>query len=194
MGKVWSEAEDSPARPTPPREKKCRDCEFTCKLQIQMNRHKEKCVKREPGQGSPMPLKKWKLKLKAEKGSLASPGSGRGKTFPKEARRASEGFVKNGSLTKKGSVKKAKASPYAEPGQGVPCSECQKEFRNQAVLDRHFEDLHQPGEFPCPGEQDICGKVFTSRNKMSSHYSRNCNPNNPAGAQAISRRRASMGV
>lgn len=37
---------------------------------------------------------------------------------------------------------------------------------------RHFEDLHQPGEFPCPGDESICGKVFTSRNKMSSHYSR----------------------
>ena len=130
-------------------------------------------MKREPGQGSPMPLKKWKLKLKAEKGSLASPGSGRGKTFPKEARRASEGFVKNGSLTKKGSVKKAKASPYAEPGQGVPCSECQKEFRNQAVLDRHFEDLHQvrrpapapapapapsPGSSPAPASRPSAGR------------------------------------
>ena len=41
-----------------------------------------------------------------------------------------------------------------------------------ALLCRHFEDLHQPGEFPCPGDERICGKVFTSRNKMSSHYSR----------------------
>ena len=45
-------------------------------------------------------------------------------------------------------------------------------WTNTALLCRHFEDLHQPGEFPCPGDERICGKVFTSRNKMSSHYSR----------------------
>jgi hypothetical protein len=53
-----------------------------------------------------------------------------------------------------------------------------------------FEDIHQPGDYPCPGPD--CGKVplvlslhssqvFTSRNKMSSHRSRNCNPNKPKG-------------
>ena len=46
---------------------------------------------------------------------------------------------------------------------------------------RHFEDLHQPGEFPCPGDESICGKVFTSRNKMSSHYSRYYNSRLPFG-------------
>ena len=35
-----------------------------------------------------------------------------------------------------GSGKKPKKSPYVSPGKGVPCSECKKEFRNQAVLDR----------------------------------------------------------
>merc|ERR1719239_1205005 len=40
---------ESPTRAatkTPPREKKCQDCGFTCRLQIQMNRHKNLCVKR----------------------------------------------------------------------------------------------------------------------------------------------------
>ena len=86
-----------------------------------------------------------------------------------------------------------KKSPYTSPGNGVSFMECGKEFKNQAGMDRHFEDIHQPGNFPSPGDKMICGKVFTSRNNMSSHYSRNCNPNNPAGAQAIARRRAKMG-
>merc|ERR1719289_236699 len=41
---------ESPTRAatkTPPREKKCQDCGFTCRLQIQMNRHKNLCVKKE---------------------------------------------------------------------------------------------------------------------------------------------------
>ena len=45
-------------------------------------------------------------------------------------------------------------------------------IRSEIEPCRHFEDLHQPGEFPCPGDEKLCGKVFTSRNKMSSHYSR----------------------
>ena len=73
------------------------------------------------------------------------------------------------------------------------CKECGKEFASEAGKDRHIEDIHQSGNFPCPGDKEICGKVFSSRNKMSSHYSRHCNPNNPAGAQAIARRRAKMG-
>ena len=60
-------------------------------------------------------------------------------------------------------------------GAGVACSECGKRFKSTANMQRHFEDIHQPGEFPCRG----CGKMFTSRNKMSSHYSRHCNPTNP---------------
>ena len=37
------------------------------------------------------------------------------------------------------SGKKSKKSPYVSPGKGKPCPECNKEFRNQAVLDR-FEN------------------------------------------------------
>lgn len=172
---------ESPARSTtktPPREKKCQDCGFTCRLQIQMNRHKNLCVKKEFSSSTKAsPGSKWKLKVKERKKSDEG--------IPPKSRR---------SFQEDGSGKKPKKSPYVSPGKGVPCRECNKEFRNQAVLDRHFEDLHQPGEFPCPGDERICGKVFTSRNKMSSHYSRNCNPNNPAGAQAIARRRASLGL
>jgi len=58
---------------------------------------------------------------------------------------------------------------------GVPCPQCGKLFKSTGPMQRHFEDIHQPGEFPCKG----CGKMFTSKNKMSSHYSRHCNPLNP---------------
>ena len=57
--------------------------------------------------------------------------------------------------------------------EGVPCTDCGKRFRTRPAMQRHFEDIHQPGEFPCRG----CGKMFTSKNKQSSHYSRHCNPN-----------------
>merc|ERR1719300_735210 len=157
---------ESPTRAdtkTPPREKKCQDCGFTCRLQIQMNRHKNLCVKKEGSSArKASPGSKWKLKVKERKKSDEGSFSKRKRSFQEED---------NG--------KKSKKSPYVSPGKGKPCPECNKEFRNQAVLDRHFEDLHQPGEFPCPGDEKLCGKVFTSRNKMSSHYSRNCNPNNP---------------
>lgn len=168
---VWSEAGGS-GKPRGGR--RCPDCDFTCKLQIQLKRHREVCGGGARGKSSAGP-KSWKLKVKTV--GLAT------KRSSALARRAGPGE----------GGKKAKKSPYVSPGKGKPCNDCGKEFRNEAVLERHIEDLHRPGEFPCPGEQAICGKVFTSRNKMSSHYSRNCNPNNPAGAQAIARRRASLG-
>ena len=61
---------------------------------------------------------------------------------------------------------------YDDPpeGEGHACPECGKRFKVRTAMMRHFEDLHQPGEFPCKG----CGKMFTSKNKQSSHYSRNC--------------------
>jgi len=58
---------------------------------------------------------------------------------------------------------------------GVPCTECGKRFKTRGPMLRHFEDIHQSGEFPCKG----CGKMFSSKNKMSSHFSRHCNPLNP---------------
>ena len=83
------------------------------------------------------------------------------------------------------------ADPNEDPGTGTSCPLCGKQFPKNGPMRRHFEDIHQPGEYPCPGEG--CGKVrfqyfskltnfmqiFTSKNKMSSHRSRNCNPNNP---------------
>ena len=60
-------------------------------------------------------------------------------------------------------------------GEGFPCKECGKEFRTQSMAEFHYTDVHVTGHFPCKGN---CGKVFTSKNKMSSHWSRHCNPRN----------------
>jgi len=60
-----------------------------------------------------------------------------------------------------------------DPGDGKECPVCKKQFTSNGPMRRHFEDIHQPGEFPCKG----CGKVFSSKNKVSSHYSRNCKRN-----------------
>jgi len=57
-----------------------------------------------------------------------------------------------------------------DPGDGKICPVCSKEFQSNGPMRRHFEDIHQPGEFPCKG----CGRVFSSKNKVSSHFSRNC--------------------
>lgn len=159
----------SPSTAPSPKKRKCPDCDFTCVLQIQMNRHALVCLKKKAAE-SPK-VKKWKIKIKDLSGkSLKSPAA----TIP-------------------GGKLKPKKSAYAEPGKGHPCKECGKEFRSEANMLRHHEDLHQPGEFPCPGDPKLCGKVFTSRNKMSSHFSRNCNPNNPNALAVIEKRRASLG-
>ena len=71
---------------------------------------------------------------------------------------------------RKGGESKHVAEKGEDPGTGTVCPLCSKEFPKNGPMRRHFEDIHQPGEFPCAG----CGKVFTSKNKMSSHYSRNC--------------------
>ena len=56
------------------------------------------------------------------------------------------------------------------PGKGFACPDCGKEFISKSKMTAHNIDIHQPGEFPCPGI--ACGKVFTSKNKQTSHYSK----------------------
>jgi len=79
------------------------------------------------------------------------------------------------SIKKNGDTSVVVAGPDQTAGEGTVCPICSKEFPKNGPMRRHFEDIHQPGEFPCSG----CQKMFTSKNKMSSHYSRHCNPNNP---------------
>jgi len=52
-------------------------------------------------------------------------------------------------------------------GGGV-CPLCSKTIVTN--LKRHMEDIHFPGEFPCPH----CGKVFSSKNKLASHVAQTC--------------------
>jgi len=52
-------------------------------------------------------------------------------------------------------------------GGGV-CPVCSKSIVTN--LKRHMEDIHFPGEFPCPH----CGKIFSSKNKLASHVSQTC--------------------
>lgn len=59
-------------------------------------------------------------------------------------------------------------------GEGFPCGECGRVYKTESMQKFHYTDVHVQGHFPCRGN---CGKVFTSSNKMSSHYSRHCNPN-----------------
>ena len=91
-------------------------------------------------------------------------------------KRAKEFKIKNLTSTtsapkkKKSLNSKLVAEEGQDPGSGTICPLCFKEFPKNGPMRRHFEDIHQPGKFPCAG----CQKVFSSRNKMSSHYSRNC--------------------
>ena len=82
---------------------------------------------------------------------------------------------KNGAILLKSDIKSSKlvAEAGQTAGNGNICPVCAKEFPKKQAMRTHFEDIHQPGEFPCSG----CHKIFTSRNKMSSHYLTHCNPN-----------------
>ena len=83
------------------------------------------------------------------------------------------GQISAGGKQKRTGGEAVVAGPGEEAGAGKICRLCSKEFPSNGPMRRHFEDIHQPGEYPCKG----CGKMFTSNNKMSSHYSRHCNPN-----------------
>merc|ERR1719398_190584 len=79
---------ESPARSTtktPPREKKCQDCGFTCRLQIQMNRHKNLCLKKEFSSSTKAsPGSKWKLKVKDRRKSDEGSSAKRRRSFQDE--------------------------------------------------------------------------------------------------------------
>ena len=53
-----------------------------------------------------------------------------------------------------------------DPGTGTSCPLCGKQFPKNGPMRRHFEDIHQPGEYPCPGEG--CGKVRFLDSKISN--------------------------
>ena len=84
---------------------------------------------------------------------------------------------KNSKLisNKRRSVNPRRPQQDIPEGEGFPCRECGKIFRTESMEKFHYTDVHEQGYFPCKGG---CGKIFTSKNKMSSHWSRHCNPRN----------------
>ena len=154
--------ECSPPRPEEklPVEFRCLECGLMFNLKIRLNRHmKNHAKKREMMDNM--------LSVKAE---MMTPNktSTPTKTPSTKTPTSKKISIKTESASKKPRCPKN----YIEPptGEGVACPDCGKRFRSQGPMMRHFEDLHQPGEYPCRG----CGRVFSSKNKVSSHYSRNC--------------------
>jgi len=130
----------------------CPECPMTFNLKIRLNRHIKLHDKKEIAIADVSEMKKLLKKRKISN--------------------ASAGFTNDPpSKPKQG----PKVWTPAEGEEGIPCTECGKRFKNRGAMLRHFEDIHQSGEYPCKG----CGKMFSSKNKMSSHYSRHCNPLNP---------------
>merc|ERR1719334_609139 len=221
----------SPPKTTMPRRFTCFDCKISFKLQIQLNRHKKHCIKKEPGSftSSPsqkpafVPLSPGSIKtepdtarrhsLPAETSDLLAnhPGLQLKRTSlpnqpstnpaspvlrPSLTLKPTSSLMANSSSPSKTKVTKAvprlhlfkKGSNWQapSPGKGFSCPKCGKEFVSKAKMNNHFVDIHQPGEFPCPGIQ--CGKVFTSKNKQTSHFSKNCSPNTVLGRAGLAKR------
>ena len=132
----------------------CPECSLSFNLKIRLNRHlKNHAKKRE--------MMSTMMSVKAESMSPS-------KTPTSKTPTSKTISVKVESTSKKSRAPKNHIEP--PPGEGVACPDCGKRFRSRGPMLRHFEDLHQPGEYPCRG----CGRVFTSKNKVSSHFSRNC--------------------
>ena len=100
----------------------------------------------------------------------------RAKITPPEGMRVK---LRKGATMKQGQVmiqRKSMSRPRQQPdipeGEGFPCGECGRVYKTEAMQKFHYTDVHVQGHFPCKGG---CGKIFTSKNKMSSHWSRHCN-------------------
>jgi hypothetical protein len=166
----------SPPRMSPARRKQCPDCSLSFKLQIQLNRHKQHCVKREGGLVLKSETKPRKLFIPATVHRVKRRHSLPNVQVIASAAERKRAYPRGGGNNKL----------VPPPGTGIPCTECGKEFFSKSRMLSHYVDLHQPGHFPCPGQG--CGKVFSSLNKQSSHYSKQCNPNTESGRQGLVRR------
>jgi len=208
------EKEASPPVETSSRRFTCMDCNISFKLQIQLNRHKKHCIKKEPGSSIASPVKKPPVFVPLSPGSIKTePDTARRHSLPAQTsdllaqhpglqlkrtslpNKPSSPVLKpsltlkpTSSLMNRSSPSKTSPSKTARgysafkkgsnwkapsPGKGFSCTECGKAFVTKAKMNSHFVDIHQPGEFPCPGVQ--CGKMFTSKNKQQSHFYRHCN-------------------
>jgi len=93
----------------------------------------------------------------------------------RENKRSERGENRGRAKSDKDKMKKERKGSDGQDtlkGSGV-CPVCAKTV-SARNLKRHMEDIHCPGVFPCPH----CGKVFSSRNKLSSHVTQTCQHGN----------------
>ena len=127
----------------------CPECDLSFNLKIRLNRHLKNHAKRREMAGM--------LKLVKTESLQETPSKTPSKTSSQIGK----------SMGNRGPPKNYIEPP---PGTGYACPGCDKRFKGKTAMERHFEDIHEPGEYPCKG----CGRIFSSKNKVSSHYSRNC--------------------
>lgn len=131
-------------------------CDYCAKSFTLLDNLEEHISRRHPGQA-----KKSAKALKLQRG------------FQKQIQiKSSMSIVKT---QKKKSMQMTQHRQDIPEGEGFPCGECGRVYKTEAMQKFHYTDVHVQGHFPCRGD---CGKIFTSKNKMSSHWSRHCNPNN----------------
>ena len=102
--------------------------------------------------GEATPLNELKKKLKITN-SLETPIKSRKSKKLRKLRKA----LKAKHIDRSRTPNKELAGVEQDPGTGTTCPLCSKEFPKNGPMRRHFEDIHQPGEYPCPGDE--CGKV-----------------------------------
>jgi len=154
----------------------CTECGQSFKLKIQLNRHVRMHDKEREDKENEPPAKKPKENKEVNQEEVMNKMKQRYQLMqerdnlpdrPPSQQRLSRGGPKaNNSGNGSGET----VAPGTDAGPGNSCPICTKEFKSNGPMRRHFEDIHMPGEFPCPG----CQRIFTSKNKVSSHYSRNC--------------------
>ena len=93
------------------------------------------------------------IKKRLENKSLAKVTPVKGKKLKLKNKK----FKKLQKIDRSRTPNKQIADANVDPGTGTSCPLCGKQFPKNGPMRRHFEDIHQPGEYPCPGEG--CGKV-----------------------------------
>ena len=97
------------------------------------------------------PLKEIKKRLENKSLVKVTPVKG------KKLKLKNKKFKKLQKIDRSRTPNKQIADADEDPGTGTSCPLCGKQFPKNGPMRRHFEDIHQPGEYPCPGEG--CGKV-----------------------------------
>ena len=113
------------------------------------------------------PLREIKKRLENKTSSKVTPVKG------KKLKLKNKKFKKLQKIDRSRTPNKQIADADEDPGTGTSCPLCGKQFPKNGPMRRHFEDIHQPGEYPCPGEG--CGKVgfldFLNSNQTLCRFS-----------------------